>query len=176
MKSIQLIFCVETNKKSDTDFKYLLSAVRQFYQIGSHVRIDRVYMDGRGNYCVPKVEKQIRTLVNQFQASNRDNVSYAIYCFDCDKYDVKPEDRQFLSEASQYCAKDKFRRFVWFCRDIEDVFLGKQIDDKQKTREANHFQVRKMIQSFDFEKLTAKEYKPHYSNLCLVLDEFLERK
>lgn len=44
MKRIQLIFCVETNKQSDTDFLYIKSTIDRFYEYkNGHIQIKPVY-------------------------------------------------------------------------------------------------------------------------------------
>ena len=97
-------------------------------------------------------------------------------CIDCDRYDSDPKDRQFLEEAEEYCHNVQNTFLIWFCRDVEDVFHGHRVTDSQKKKEADRYQAKKMIESFDAEKLRADHYRDHYSNLCLVLDEILDRK
>ena len=51
--------------------------------------------------------------------------------FDCDKQDSKEDDRKFLEKAKKYCKEHEYE-FVWFCKDVEDVYLGKQVDRSEK--------------------------------------------
>lgn len=60
----------------------------------------------------------------------------------CDEYDNKPEDAEFLNSAKQYCM-EKGYDFVWFCKDIERVYLNKKVDDGQKKKEAAMFKAKK---------------------------------
>lgn len=174
--NVQLIFCIETNQQSDTDFIYINEVIKEFYKLDPHIKISPVYMDGKGNFNTSKIERKILKLKKEYAAAKSESTTYILYCLDCDKYDSNPEDRAFLKNAKQYCASKDDRRFVWFCRDVEDVFLGKQADKKKKRIEAVRFQTRKQIKSFDTALLSGSEFRPHYSNLCLVLDEFLIRK
>lgn len=64
-------------------------------------------------------------MISQYVAGNKTNQSKVIFCFDCDDYDSKPEDAEFLTNVKQYCA-EKGYDFIWFCKDIERVYLGKR--------------------------------------------------
>ena len=85
-------------------------------------------------------------MINQYRAMSSANRSKVLYCFDCDDYDNNPEDQKFLREAKQYC-DDRGYEFIWFCKDIEQVYIGKKIDDSQKKKEAAAFKARKMIRA-----------------------------
>ncbi len=46
---LQLIICVETNKKCNSDFIYIRSSINQFYDVdNANIRITPVYLDGKG--------------------------------------------------------------------------------------------------------------------------------
>lgn len=127
---LQLIFVVETKKSVKSDWIYIKDTIEQFYQYdNAHVKLTPVYMDGRGNY--KSKEKEVLKRISQYKADNPEKESKVIYCFDCDDYDVKPSDLKFLSDAQRFC-HNKGYEFAWFCKDIEHVYLGKQIDDSQK--------------------------------------------
>ena len=83
-------------------------------------------MDGKGKY--KNKEKEISSLISQYASTSKTNQSKVIYVFDCDDYDTKQDDSQFLAGAQQYC-NNKGYDFVWFCKDIERVMLGKKVDD-----------------------------------------------
>ena len=133
-------------------------------------------MDGKGNYDSPKIDGKVLQLKKEHSLFNSENKSYVLYCLDCDKYDSRPEDKVFLEKVKQYCNKDSDRRFVWFCYDVEDVFLGKQVENKQKKNEAARFRAKNIIKTVDTSNLSARQYRSHKSNLCVILDEFLPRK
>ncbi len=158
MKNVQLIFCVETNKQADTDFIYISGTIKEFYQLDSYVKLSPVYMNGKGKHDSLKTEREISNLKKEYAAVKRDSKSYVIYCLDCDKYDSIPEDRAFLEKAKHYCEAKEERRFVWFCRDVEDVFWGKQIEKKSKKNEASKFKAKDLIKEIDISVLTAKKY------------------
>lgn len=85
----------------------------------------------------------VRRMNNGIASTSKNNRSKVIYCFDCDDYDIKQEDADFLSEAGQYC-KEKDYEFVWFCKDVECAYLGKKVDAGQKSKEAGKFKAKKI--------------------------------
>lgn len=134
---LQLIFVVETNSKSKSDWIYIKDTVERFYQYDQyHVKFTPVYMDGKGKYQGKK--KEVNRLISQYSSTSKTNQSKVIYCFDCDDYDVKREDSEFLKEAEKYCNTNGYD-FIWFCKDIECVYLGKKIERHDKQRQAANF-------------------------------------
>lgn len=173
---LQLIICVETNKKSKTDRIYISQTIGRFYQLDqAHQKLSFVYMDGKGKYASSSVKRAINTLTKEYRATSSNNNSIVIYCFDCDDYDIKQEDNDFLKTAESYCKKNGFR-FVWFCKDIEEVYLGRSIEDNSKSREATSFAAKGIIKQVDLERLKKSIYQKGCSNLCLILDEYLKKR
>lgn len=85
---------------------------------------------------------------------------------------MNADDMEFLQTAQKFC-KDKGYEYVWFCRDIESVFLEKKVSDKLKKREAETFKVRNRIQNIDAAKLSVSVYRINRSNLLTVLDKYI---
>lgn len=174
--NLQLIFVVETNSKCMSDWIYIKDTIEKFYTYDpSHTKFTVVYMNGRGNY--KSREKEIKKLITQYAPNAKEKQSRVIYCFDCDDYDKNRDDEKFLRDARQYC-QDRGYDFVWFCRDIESVYLGNRVDDKMKGKEAKKFKEKKMIEGVKSETLLAKDYRNNSSNLLRVLDRnlYLTRK
>ena len=171
---LQLIFVVETNKKCKSDWIYIKDTIDRFYQYDqAQVKFSPVYMDGKGKY--KNKEKEISSWISQYVAGNKTNQSKVIFCFDCDDYDSKPEDAEFLTNVKQYCA-EKGYDFIWFCKDIERVYLGKKVDDSQKKRESATFKAKKLIEAVEECKLVANNYRANTSNIMLVIGKYLSRK
>lgn len=74
-------------------------------------------------------------MITQYKAMPKSNRSKVIFCFDCDDYDVEQKDADFLKEAKKYC-DDKCYEFVWFCKDVERVYLDKKVDDGLKKQQS----------------------------------------
>ena len=79
----------------------------------------------------------------------------------------------FLKKVRQYCVEQKYD-FVWFCKDVEQVYIGKKVDDSQKKKEAAKFKARKQISTVDSKKLLINNYQINTSNIMSVLDHYLE--
>lgn len=171
---LQLIFAVEADKKSKSDWIYMKDTIDYFYQYDqSQFKFSPVYMNGRGKY--KNKEKEILKLISQYASTSKTNRSKVIYCFDCDDYDRKQADADFLAEASQYC-KEKDYEFVWFCKDVECAYLGKKVDAGQKSKEAGKFKAKKLIRNVNPNKLAVNTYRMNTSNVMKILDRYLTRK
>ena len=171
---LQLIFVVETKKSCKSDWIYIKDTIEHFYQYDpAHTKLSSVYMGGKGKY--KNKEKEILSLISQYALGSKSNKSKVIYCFDCDDYDVKQEDSNFLKAVQQYCTDKKYD-FVWFCKDIERVYLGKKVDDSQKKNEAENIKKNKLIRNADTNKLSVNNYVTNTSNIMRVLDVYLSRK
>ena len=168
----QLIFVVETNKRCNSDWIYIKETIEHFYSYDrTQIKLSVVYMDGKGNYSSSKKEKEIKSLISQYSKASKVNKSKVIYCFDCDDYINNQDDAKFLEKAKQYCDSCG-AEFVWFCKDIEEVYLGKSINDSQKKKESANFKAKKQINSVDSKKLSEDTYKIGTSNIMKVLDSF----
>ena len=87
--------------------------------------------------------------------------------------DFLSEARNFLEDAQKYCAENG-HEFVWFCKDIEQVYLGKQVEDAHKKAEAAAFKNKKLIMNIRVNQLSGNSYRVGTSNLMCVLDQFEE--
>lgn len=91
---LQLVFCVETNKKTQSDVIYIKQAISQFYNLNhAHQKLSWVFMDGKGKYASVSVRNEIEKNIKTYKVSSENNTSIVIYCFDCDDYDVKQEEK-----------------------------------------------------------------------------------
>ena len=171
---LQLIFVVETNKKCKSDWIYIKDTIDQFYQYDqAQIKLSPVYMGGKGKYIAK--EKEISSLISQYATASKANQSKVIYCFDSDDYDKKPADSNFLQEVRQYCSR-RGCELVWFCKDIESVYLGRKVEDSKKQKEAATFKTKKLIAGVDADRLLMEHYQANTSNLMRILDKYLTRK
>lgn len=163
---LQLIFVVETNKKNKSDWMYIRKTIDHFYKYNdANLKLNVVYMDGRNKYIAK--ENEIKKLVAQYEKTGK---SIVIMCFDCDEYQSKPEDKIFLENAEKHC-NEKGYRFVWFCKDIEHVYLGMQIESNQKQKKAVSFFKSNLIKSIDIKMLSYSKYQNKASNIAKVIDD-----
>lgn len=112
----------------------------------------------------------IKGFVNPYRGE-----SIIIYCIDCDDYDSKPEDMTFFNAVKQYCA-DQGYELVWFCKDIESVYLGSKIPKSRKKAESVSFRSKGQIRRVNRYKLLSTELSPNTSNIMRILDKYLTRK
>ena len=169
---LQLIFVIETNKACNSDWIYIKDTIEHFYTYNrAQVKLSPLYMDGKGNYN--KMEKKIFFLRKQYSAASKDHSSKVIYCFDCDDYASKSEDRKFLDGVKNYCGEHGYD-FVWFCKDVEQVYLGRSIEKKHKKDEARRFKEKNLIRDVNAAALISEEYKQKTSNIMAVLDRIGE--
>lgn len=159
---MQLIFVVETNKSCNSDWIYIKETIEQFYSYErTQIKFTPIYMDGKGNYI--KKQKEVEKKIKQYSATSDKNQSRVIYCFDCDEYDRKQEDLNFLNDAKLFCQNAGYE-FVWFCKDIEQVYIGKQVDDSMKKR-----RQRILKQANSLSQLIKKVFQKSYIELKQVI-------
>lgn len=98
-----------------------------------------------------------------------------IYCIDTDDYEKNIEHNNELNEISRFCEKNGYD-LVWFCHNVEDVFLGKVIPDSQKVLEARAFRKKEQIKEIPPDQLSCNTKRAHTSNMLNILDKYLSRK
>lgn len=168
---LQIVFCVEAKKSSKTDYIYIKATVESFYSFDrANTRLSPIYLNGKGNYTSKKVCREITKYTNQYRVAAKGNETIVVFCFDCDEYDRRPEDLKFLQDAEEYCKKHGYK-FVWFCKDVESVYIGKTVPDNQKVKIASDFKKKQLIKQVDLRNLRADQYLNQKSNICNVLDE-----
>lgn len=169
---VQLIFVVETNKKCNSDWIYIKDTVDYFYSYEqTELKFTPIYMDGKGNYF--KKEKEVKSKIKQYKVSSKENNSKVLYCFDCDESNTKQEDASFLKKVKKFCKEEGYE-FVWFCKDIECVYIGNKVDDSQKKIVATKFKAKKSIQKIDKKNLLGGEYQNKKSNILEILNQYSE--
>ncbi len=168
---IQIILCVEADKKAETDAIYIKDTIYRFYVIDRSVRLSFIYMNGKTNYA----SKSVRGKINQFLKDYKNGPSVVIYCVDLDKYEANPVQARENEDIRAYATKNNYE-MVWFCHDIEEVYLGVSIDKRIKTEIAIDFKKKGLISKVDSIKLMSEKAIKGTSNLLLVVDKYMKRK
>ena len=167
---LQLIFVVEANNKSKTDWIYIKETIDRFYKYDvAHLKLSAVYMEGKNKYLVK--EREVKSHISQYSGASASNITKVIYCFDCDDYDSNPVDKEFLEKTQEFCKANNYE-YVWFCKDIERVYLGKKVEDGLKNREATKFKAKKLIDGVSESRLMGKAVSLNMSNILSVLDKY----
>lgn len=147
---LQLIFVVETNAKCKSDWIYIKDTIDRFYQYDrTEVKLTPVYMDGKGKYA--KSEKQVKSLISQYKVNGKHNQTKVLYC------------------------TERHYDFVWFCKDIERVYMGQKVNAVDKKNKAAEFKRKNLIFKVNPAQLTVTSYRENTSNLMHVLDQYLTR-
>lgn len=167
--SKQILLCVESNAKSRTDYVYIKSTINRFYDERKAI-IRPIFLDSKTKYKDNGKIKEINKKIKDF-----DGNTAVIYFIDYDNSDISSETRKLFIEIKDFCYKNGFE-FVYFCKDIEDVYWGEQVSDSKKVDKASDFNRLEMINSVKESRLKATDYKRHCSNILIVLDKFLFRK
>ena len=168
--AIQMIFCVETNKKADTDSIYLMDAIRHLYIINNQVKISKVYMGSKSKYKSKSLMKEISEKTIAIKSGEKK----VIYCIDTDEFEKNKKHEKELDDIRQFCEEHGYE-LLWFCHDVEEVFLGKTISDAQKVQEAEAFRRKRKIEEIQVEMLSSSVKRAHTSNLVQILDKYLLR-
>lgn len=169
--AIQMIFCLETNKRANTDYIYIKETLEFLYQKNNQIKISPVYMDGKSKYQSKSVLREIHKREKAFITGE----TKVIYCIDTDEYDRNTEHANEFMAIQNFCEKNGYD-FIWFCHDVEEVFQGKKIPDSQKVQEAGAYRDKKKIMEMSLERLAETTIRSCTSNLLCVLDQYLKRK
>ena len=166
--SKRLLFCVETTKQANTDYAYIIETINHYYVESRKIVIRPVYMESRTRYNSRMVREEIRR-----QSGTAD--TSVIYCIDTDDWDVSADTKELLGKIREYC-RDKGYDFVFFCRDVEDVYCGQSVPDSEKVRMIRRFRGTNAIKDVKSNLLERPDYRRHCSNILTVLDKYLTRK
>ena len=166
-----MILCVETKKSADTDSIYILDTINRWYKVDNKVKISKINMNSKSRYSSKDVVREIAKKKKEFVLGN----THVIYFIDTDQYDRNPEHERELKEITRYC-EDNGINLVWFCHDVEEVFLGHKVSDSQKVQEATTFRRKRKIEEIQIEKLSCNTQRACVSNIMNILDKYLARK
>lgn len=169
--ALQMILCLETNKRSATDYVYIKDTINRFFCLDNKIKISPIYMNGKSNYNSKKVKKEIAKLCKDYVIGE----TRVIYVIDTDAYEVEFYHSKELQDISQYCSDNKFD-LVWFCHDVEEVYIGEKVPDNQKVSKAQDFRKRNKILEINEKNLMSNEKRNGVSNILLVLDKYIRRK
>lgn len=165
----QVLLCLECNDKSRTDYVYVESTINRFYNKNS-VIYKPIFLGSKTKYNSKDKQKEIRERMRQCKGETR-----VIYFIDLDDYDVSYETKKLYDEIKEFCQRNG-HDLVFFCKDVEDVYLGKTVDDDEKVKVATKFKKSKAIGNVDESKLNVNCYRKHCSNILNILDKYWERK
>lgn len=161
-----LLIIVETRKSANTDDTYIKETIKKFYP-GVHDFTPKfIYMNSKGAFNSAKLNHVIKEYVSL------SNVIGIIQCIDLDDYDTSISDASLNEKIKKHC-EDKKYEFVWFCKNVEDVYyFNTAVEKNKKAIKAKQFIQKMMINNIDERYLRSKQYSKRHSNILEVLDKF----
>lgn len=169
--ALQMIFCVETTKSADTDSIYIFDTIHHWYEINNKIKLSKIYMNSKSKYNSKDVLREIKQKQKAFVFGE----TKVIYCIDTDQYEKNPAHKRELDEIICYCDKNQYD-LIWFCHNVEEVFLGKTISDSKKVQEASAFRRKRAIENLPVRNLSGNRKLARTSNILNILDKYLQRK
>lgn len=164
-----VVFCVESDKKARTDDKYIDKAIREYYVIDNNIKIAYAHMNGKGNFDKKFVINDIKR-----QFSGDFDEKHVVYCIDIDNQ-ADSDVIDLNKRIKEYCDNLHYD-LVWFCRDIEEVFLHKSVNKSDKIVESDKFRRTQGLGKASKNMLSSKSATPRHSNLLNVLNNFMTKK
>ena len=169
MSNVQYLFCLETNPKSNTDWQYIKKTIDYLLaDKESGCRFRALYMEGKNNYKSKPMIKSIKENSKKWKGDTE-----VVYCIDLDKYDINQNDYVFYNKLNDYCERNGYK-LVYFCRDIEEVYLGKRVESSKKAQFASRFFKNGIIDQNLISRLSKDTKNKKTSNLLLVLSEITD--
>ena len=170
-----LILVVETNDEQGSDRLYIEDYIKHFYNIAG-IKLKFIPMCGKGNYRSTKVLNKINKLINEYKKINPNAPLYkVIYFIDLDNPHINAEQYK-LNEKISVFTKEMDYDLVYFNKNIENVFLKRDVESNQKQKEAVRFVSRKHILKFDNSKCSIKIPGTwSSSNIDLILSKYLNK-
>ena len=162
-----LLFCVESNKQEQIDWLYIESMIKHMFVMDNNIVRRPVFMNSRTRYNSVKVQKEI----SRYQSTSYESVS-VIYCVDTDKYEIDANQKREFENILKYCADNDYD-LVWFCHDIEEVFIGHSVSDSEKKACATRFVAKEEYRIVDKNMLMKKTYSKGFSNFITVVSKYL---
>lgn len=161
---IRLIVVCETRASSKTDYKYIKSVIDYYYKPRSF-SIKPIYATSKSELI--KQDKKIEKEINDYPGQT------IVVLF----ADVDLGDDNLNNKILNYCNNKKYE-LVWMNGTIEEVFLGRKINNKQKTKEANKYleHYLKILPLLNNLENSSALTSNRSSNILLVLDKILDRK
>lgn len=177
MNNRLILLCVETNKNADTDYKYIREVIRKLYKNEVKNTYKPIYMGSKGRYKDKGVISDIEKNIREYKQVNRkiNTEIIVIYFIDTDDCNADAVRKKEFDTIEKYCLNNGYK-LAYFCHDVEDVFWGMKVEDKQKVKKANEFVAKNKIKDVDINNLNCNVFKRHKSNIMLILDNYWVRK
>lgn len=166
----RILFCIESKASADIDYKYINATIEHFYKDEQSITRRKEYLNSKTRYNDSAVQKKIKEF-NKYSNGN----SHIVYCIDVDDYSTSPERKDLLDRIIEFCRNNGYD-LILFCRDIEEVYWGKRVQDNEKKAMSIRFVNTKRIISVSELKLRKTGFERKSSNILNVLDKYFTRR
>lgn len=167
----QILMCVETNKRANTDYVYITCVIDHFYESTREIIRKPIYLETKTKYR----DRNKLSQINQYKREYHGGETEVIYFIDMDECAIKPEDKKLLEDIKAFCFENGYD-LVLFNKDVEDVFWGQQVADKEKIQKAGQFRAKGKIADIRIDALSTIPNSRHQSNILTILDKYWTRK
>lgn len=168
--SKQILLCMETKKKARTDYQYIAETIKRFYKDDRKISYKPIFLESKTRYKDNGKLKEIDKYRKNFPGDTK-----VIYFIDYDDSDTSSQTLKLFNEIINFCKNNNYE-FVFFVKDIEDVYWGKQINNDEKVEWAAKFKRKQLINNVKENNLLSNSIKQHCSNILVILDKYWIRK
>lgn len=165
-----ILICVETTKDAKTDSIYIDKTLKYVYNVDNETKIEYEYLTSKTKYNDRGVKRRIERKIKDFSKA------IIVYCLDSDDIFANPETAALNRKVEDFCKREGYK-IVWFCRDVEEVFLHRRVGSTDKLSEAAKFNAQKGI-GVATAKLLGRTniVKEKTSNFTCVFDKLFVKK
>ncbi len=166
----QILLCVETNSRARIDYQYISETIKRFYEDNRKISYKPIFLGSKTKFNDKGKLKEIEKYTKSFPGNTE-----VIYFIDYDDGDTSAITLDLFNRIKNFC-ETKGYYFVYFVKDVEDVYLGKQVSDNEKIKYLEYFKRKSLINNIKLSNLQNCLIKQHCSNILVVLDNFWKRK
>lgn len=181
MAKLQLIFVVETSEDDKADNIYIRSVIDKYFSFlndkyDGETNTLTYCLKGKQHFNDKKTLYFIKNKTKMFSDYNEGALTVVIYFMDTDSTETEYKKGSFFSNVQEFCKEHNFE-LVWFCKNVENVFLNKEADQvKNKTEAAKLFATSNGIDNIKRDNLSKDRIEYKCSNIILVLGKYLNKK
>lgn len=160
---MQIIIVCESEPKERIDYRYIKGVIDYYYK-SRDFKITPIYAKGKSR--VTQMERQINDNTAKYKGE-----TYTLICVDYDS-----SNNYLNDEIIEYCKRKNYF-LVWMNRDVEDVFWGERVNEKEKVKKVTEFGKQKdnlIPKIMNLRNSNPTRCYPS-SNLLIILDSILKR-
>lgn len=159
--------------ESRTDKLYLQKSITMFYSIEKRTDVKVTYLPLGTKTKACNAEKKIQPILNMAKGSYQKY--HIVYVMDRDYPNANKGQEILNTRIKKYC-EDRDYLIAWMNPDIENVYLGKTVNDTDKTRSAKKYYRKELLYKEKEalkKKLSSNCAMKGCSNLFTILDPLL---